>query len=272
MKKTLLSVALGTALGLSANHSQALNIINNTVNLEFTGLLTITDSTGLAFPNVSKPYYYDATWGYGFRTQISGTLQFDTITGSGAGTINPFEFLDAGPATTSNFEFQAIGNGVGKPGSLMIANLDFSWNGNPTFQTQIVLDAAGLFTELADGVYGDGDVFDAITCASSGICATPASNNTRKGAYSIGPAPIATTSFNTAGATGYGTTLGQLSLGTDDGVGGSPMDSGPFSTFNLNYDFTSMTIVSAVPVPAAVWLFGSGLLGLAGFARRRRKP
>ena len=28
--------------------------------------------------------------------------------------------------------------------------------------------------------------------------------------------------------------------------------------------------VSAVPVPAAVWLFGSGLIGLAGFARRKR--
>jgi len=29
--------------------------------------------------------------------------------------------------------------------------------------------------------------------------------------------------------------------------------------------------VSAVPVPAAVWLFGSGLLGLLGFMRRRRQ-
>ncbi len=28
--------------------------------------------------------------------------------------------------------------------------------------------------------------------------------------------------------------------------------------------------VSAVPVPAAIWLFGSGLLGLAGFARARK--
>ncbi|MEW6330743.1 MAG: VPLPA-CTERM sorting domain-containing protein [Pseudomonadota bacterium] len=28
---------------------------------------------------------------------------------------------------------------------------------------------------------------------------------------------------------------------------------------------------SAVPVPAAVWLFGSGLLGLVGFARRKRR-
>ena len=28
---------------------------------------------------------------------------------------------------------------------------------------------------------------------------------------------------------------------------------------------------SAVPVPAAVWLFGSGLLGLVGVARRKKK-
>jgi len=28
--------------------------------------------------------------------------------------------------------------------------------------------------------------------------------------------------------------------------------------------------VSAVPVPAAFWLFGSGLIGLVGFARRKK--
>ena len=28
--------------------------------------------------------------------------------------------------------------------------------------------------------------------------------------------------------------------------------------------------ISAVPVPAAVWLFGSGLIGLAGFDRRKK--
>lgn len=32
----------------------------------------------------------------------------------------------------------------------------------------------------------------------------------------------------------------------------------------------SQTITPAVPVPAAAWLFGSGLLGLAGTARRRK--
>lgn len=31
------------------------------------------------------------------------------------------------------------------------------------------------------------------------------------------------------------------------------------------------TVNTAVPIPAAVWLFGSGVMGLAGVARRRRK-
>ena len=37
---------------------------------------------------------------------------------------------------------------------------------------------------------------------------------------------------------------------------------------NSAFSMTSVT-VSPVPVPAAVWLFGSGLVGLAGIARRK---
>jgi hypothetical protein len=35
-------------------------------------------------------------------------------------------------------------------------------------------------------------------------------------------------------------------------------------------DLSNVRAFSVVPVPAAVWMFGSGLLGLIGFARRRR--
>jgi hypothetical protein len=43
------------------------------------------------------------------------------------------------------------------------------------------------------------------------------------------------------------------------------------STSFLEIDNVSVTAdVSAVPVPAAVWLFGSGLLGLVGVARRKK--
>ena len=116
-----------------------------------------------------------------------------------------------------------------------------------------------------------GDQFDAASCTASNACATPASNNARS-LLPIGPAPIVTTSINTSGQTDFTTTLGQLSLGTDDGIGGSPMTTGPFAPGNFNYDFTSLTVtgVSAVPVPAAVWLFGSGMLGLLCVSRRKK--
>ena len=45
-------------------------------------------------------------------------------------------------------------------------------------------------------------------------------------------------------------------------------DSGELSRVQKKLGGVGLTI-TAVPVPAAVWLFGSGLLGLAGFARRR---
>ena len=35
-------------------------------------------------------------------------------------------------------------------------------------------------------------------------------------------------------------------------------------------DFASAQLLTTVPVPAAVWLFGSGLLGLVGIARRKK--
>ena len=48
------------------------------------------------------------------------------------------------------------------------------------------------------------------------------------------------------------------------------MENGPFPGFNAAFELTGAGLVSAVPVPAAVWLFGSGLVGLAGVARRRK--
>ncbi|MHB8743215.1 MAG: VPLPA-CTERM sorting domain-containing protein [Sulfuricaulis sp.] len=61
--------------------------------------------------------------------------------------------------------------------------------------------------------------------------------------------------------------------GNGDGIMGIPMaPNGPFAGFNANFN-ASLTPTAKVvtPIPAAAWLFGSGLVGLAGIARRRKK-
>jgi hypothetical protein len=54
---------------------------------------------------------------------------------------------------------------------------------------------------------------------------------------------------------------GQYSLA----IGGNPAD----TTLTGQHGYLAQVSLSAVPVPAAVYLFGSGLIGLAGLARRR---
>jgi hypothetical protein len=68
-------------------------------------------------------------------------------------------------------------------------------------------------------------------------------------------------------------------LGMDWGIGGYFPDSGwalesSPDTYLITFESeaigkTLAVDVKVVPVPAAVWLFGSGLIGLAGIARRR---
>jgi len=63
--------------------------------------------------------------------------------------------------------------------------------------------------------------------------------------------------------------------GDADGVMGIKMPAGgPFANFSANFNANMTSTadpVASVPVPAAVWLFGSGLLGLVGIARRKKK-
>ena len=63
---------------------------------------------------------------------------------------------------------------------------------------------------------------------------------------------------------------GLSSLDVDgDGTPGARMVDGPFPGFSANFTGSSGP-VGEVPVPAAVWLLGSGLMGLVGVARRRK--
>jgi len=90
---------------------------------------------------------------------------------------------------------------------------------------------------------------------------------------------IGTTSFSTVGAF-------DRYLNPDDAMLDTAYSSGSFLLGEGNHSITifnniettqlggtayfRISEVSAIPVPAAVWLFGSGLIGLAGIARRKK--
>ena len=88
--------------------------------------------------------------------------------------------------------------------------------------------------------------------------------------YTAVPAPGGTT---TEIFSGQGPDIKNSELLTNLGVPtNTPFEFFGFTIESANGNVVSTDIINtqAVPVPAAVWLFGSGLLGMVGIARRRR--
>jgi hypothetical protein len=257
---------------------------------------------GDVFTNTA-PGAYTTTY-FGYRTPITGTFSFNTTTGAGTATVAAFSFGGGGFANASSITMQAIGDGNCTssgcgPGTLVLGNMGFTWGPNTGIAVSLVLDAAGFFGATQLPGFGTSTTID-----NTGVFA--ATENSRMpvfrggSTYPMGLMPMATTEFNTTfsgNTTGCSWSAcnpsGTLPLVTDTvadaaedtvalagdkkGVGGSPMLSGPFPGYNANFDVDTIHITSIengpqpVPVPAAVWLFGSGLLGLVGIARRKKK-
>jgi hypothetical protein len=96
------------------------------------------------------------------------------------------------------------------------------------------------------------------------------------------PAPSIDLGAGTADMTSFyanwnGTEFNQGGIAsvTDNGNGGyllswsSKIVGGPFNNFTGSWTMDIKSAAPPVPVPAAVWLFGSGLVGLVGVARRK---
>ena len=299
LKKTAVAAAVASTLtGAAISAAEA-----DVLNLSWTGAFTILNSTGAPFANspsdwasgyyaIAGPAHGTTTafgW-YGNRTPVSGTMSFDTVTGAGVGTLVPFTFFGDGTVHTAN----AVGMSFQVADTLgtIIGTMLFSWGGGG-HPVSIVLDGSGMFGAIAGGAFADGP-----TSTISGVGALPATNgldfdSTIKGvkAFPLGPSPIATTTTNTNSACAGVAITQQVNaytistlpafstcfpLNTSDTIGGSPFTAYSFTGFNPNFDVTSVHLdsismaPSGVPVPAAVWLFGSGLLGLMGLARRKK--
>jgi hypothetical protein len=164
----------------------------------------------------------------------------------------------------------SLGGGNGESGILNVTvptgqigmHMLFNWNGNNNIDVFVVAAMSGVF--------GSGLGFTTQTTASGAFrCGTGAS-----GTQELTNCLYDGKNFGTAGKP-LGSKVWQLVSvdGNGDGIMGIPMAAGgPFANFNANF-MASMNPVpeTVVPVPAAVWLFGSGLMGLAAVARRKKK-
>jgi len=112
--------------------------------------------------------------------------------------------------------------------------------------------------------------FDALSSTNGEPPETISGFNSGSGAPVITYTNLAGTSFD-------GTTVVSMA---NDGRGIIQADASPFSWYSFDHAqnpaqngfvIEQITITtSAIPVPPAIWLFGSGLLGLIGIARRKK--
>ena len=169
---------------------------------------------------------------------VPGTYSFDTSLGGG----NP----ESGTLTATV--------GAGQIGMHML----FDWGGNINIDVFVVASPSAIF--------GSGLLYSTVTTAGGANKCSSAFTGT-----------ITQNCLHDGGGTGSAgaPTKDQVWMlasvdGNGDGIMGIPMvDGGPFAGFSANFNANMTAIPDPVPVPAAAWLLGSGLLGLVAAARRR---
>jgi hypothetical protein len=248
------------AMGVSASATADI------IELSWSGLFTM--GTAGAPGIVTNPSAAGLSDPFGAQTPVTGTMTFDTDTYQGSATLTPFVFSgNTMYLTPGATVMQAIGDGMGGPGTLIMVSMDIDWGTSTTIPVHLVGDAAGF---LGSGPYSIGQVIAGVGASSSTMGDYGAFAPYLQDLSSI---PFAMTTYDVNQDANGNMVNGGFPLG-DDGLSGNPMVTPPFPAHRANFDITTMTITnittSEIPVPAAAWLLGSGLVGLVGVARRRK--
>src|SRR3989344_3006724 len=249
-KTTVMFAAISTAAMSALPNVSAASIIT----FDFTGRLTVTDPLGniLHNPSVISPDYPTGSP----QTPIAASLTYDSSIGISSSTLTLTMIDDwwGSPAIVHDITTLSMS------GTQINSQLLGDWNGNNNMPALLQWDATGLINAIGYGLqvgdklsgnslsrdYNHDHIYDPSELLTANLgSATPYSDTliSGMGVPLQDYAPLAATAA-TQGFT-----------------------AGPFAGFKLYMDIGSgnsmyVTSVSAVPVPAAVWLFGSGLLGL----------
>lgn len=187
-------------------------------------------------------------------------LNFGQIANAAAGGFNEYSVAIAAGTTQTGFTPTYI-EGVGITSGSAFTSLPTANVSTVVINVQEEIAAWATQTGCPTGC---GQFYD--PSGSTTIAAIPAPSSSG----SWGTTTLSGTAVGSA-AQFYQILANVNKLGAEDGIpkGGSVVT--PYAGFffldssgNLSYD------IAAVPLPPAVWLFGGGLLGMIGVARRRR--
>jgi hypothetical protein len=286
MKKTLVASGVALALGGVAVEAQAIQVVDvlglglgvnmysdsanftllssaagvvggtNDVNMVWNGnaYTASSDYTGPggSAANITAsstaPFFGHNWTAHDIQVFVPGTYSFDTSLGGGnpeAGTLSATVPLDLNPLDGTDLYF-----GV---------HMLFDWNANNNIDVFVVAKF--------NSVFGSGLLYSTQTNSKGQFkCDSNFTGTIVQNCLYDGPF------YGSAGAPTKDQTWMLASIDADgDGVMGIPMAAGgPFAGFNANFNANMSPLPPAVPIPAAAWLLGSGLLGLAAVARRKK--
>ncbi len=202
----------------------------------------------------------DATFSHGCSF-FSGTCFWNGFSYSNKTDTTTEGFVNQYSAITGSGVAGSANYGVSFPGSFGSSRIDFdgattvsgAYFTNTTYAYLSMLNGDGIGKQFEDG--------DFFTLTVNGFDATDSLLGTLNISLADGTDILNSWLWSDLSSLGAVNALEFSVFGSDVGE------------FGLNtpayFAIDNLTYVSAVPVPAAVWLFGSGLLGLIGVARRR---